>query len=139
MKHKSSETNPPAQQKQNTHVPPPSPSSFIRFNRFNRLLWPLVVTPLFTLLYYPVNRYVMLPKLGSGKPYVDMSGVLVESYFSANTMALFLFWLLLAATEFLLIRSSGAVHGWKRVLLLLFCTLMNIVTGFFFLEFTVWG
>lgn len=135
MKQKSSDTNQPAQQKRTA----PSPSPFVRFNRFNRLFWPLIVTPLFTLLYSPVNRYIMLPRLGSGKPYVDMKGALVESYFSANTMALLLFWLLLAATELLLIRSSRTVHGWKRVLLFLFCTLMNIVTGFFFLEFTVWG
>ncbi|MBQ8578411.1 MAG: hypothetical protein IJ449_10685 [Clostridia bacterium] len=110
-----------------------------RLNRFNRLFWPLVISPLFTLLYSPVNRYVMLPKLGSGEVYTDMDGNLVEDYFSANSMARVLFWILLALTELLLIRCLRHVRGWKKIPVIFLGTVMNLVVGMFFLEFTLWS
>ena len=106
--------------------------------RFNRRLWPLIISPLFTLLYYPVNRYVMLPKFGSGRAYVDMNGALIENYFSANSVALILFYLLIVTTEILLVRTSRSMKLWQRVLFYLGTAILNCIMGFFFLEFTIW-
>ena len=121
---------------------PPTPKTPHRFrfklNRFNRRLWPLLISPLFTLLYMPVNRYVSLPLFGSGRAYTDMEGVLVEQYFSANSVARILFWLLIAAVEYLLFRTSASMERAKRIWFMIGCTVLNIVMGVFFLEFTLW-
>ncbi|MBQ1282011.1 MAG: hypothetical protein IIY16_07185 [Oscillospiraceae bacterium] len=121
---------------------PPSPKAREKFrfklNRFNRLSWPLLISPLFTLLYMPVNRYVSLPLFGSGRAYTDMEGALVEQYFSANSVARILFWLLLAVTSYLLFHTSAAIPRTKRILFMIGCTVLNIIMGVFFLEFTLW-
>jgi len=119
--------------------PPKTPKKPIFFMmRFNRRLWPLILSPLFTLLYYPVNRYVILPKFGSGRAYVDMNGALIENYFSANSVALILFYLLLLTTEVLLIRTSRGMKTWQRVLFFIGTAILNCIMGFVFLEFTLW-
>ncbi len=106
--------------------------------RWNKLLWPLFCSPLFTLLYAPVNRYVSLPMLGSGRPYEDMDGVLVESYFSANSLSRILFFLLLTVTQLLLVRTTKGVSRGRRTALLVIGTVLNLVMGVVFLEFTLW-
>ena len=117
-------------------TPPKEPVFFL--TRWNRRLWPLFVSPLFTLIYAPVNRYVSLPKLGSGRPYEDMQGNLVENYFSANSLARIFFYLLLILTELLLIRTTRGLSRGKRTGLLIAATVLNLVMGVFFLEFTLW-
>ncbi|MBP3918850.1 MAG: hypothetical protein J6I50_06730 [Clostridia bacterium] len=111
----------------------------LHLNRFNQLFWPLILFPIFTLLYIPINRYIMLPKLGSGRPYVNLSGQLVEQYFSANTAAHILFLVLLLITEFLLFRTLRVIHGWKKALLCIAVTVLNVAAGLLFLEFTLWS
>lgn len=115
-----------------------SGQSDFRLNTFNRLFLHLLITPVFTLLYAPVNRYVMLPKLGSGAPYVNMAGELVESYFSANTMVRILFYLLTALTLGLTAYRARSFHGWRRVVFVLLSVLGCITAGLIFLEFSVW-
>ncbi len=107
--------------------------------RFNRLFLQLYLTPLVTLIYAPINRYIVLPKLGSGRPYQDMNGVWIDTYFNANDVARILFYLVLAASLVLTIRQSMQFHGWKRAGYLILCTLISLVTGVAFLEFTVWS
>ncbi len=123
--------------------PPPKQEKPVFFlTRWNRLLWPLFISPVFTLLYAPVNRYVSLPKLGSGRPYEDMNGMLVEDYFSANSLSRILFFLLLITTEFLLIKTTRGISRGKcrcrRIALLIVATVLNLVMGIVFLEFTLW-
>lgn len=119
-------------------VPVQNPKPVFFLNRLNALLWPLFLSPLFTVLYAPVNRSVMLPKLGSGRPYVDMNGALVENYFSANSLSRILFYLLLAATEVLLFRTTRTLSKKKRIPTLIGATLLNLILGVVFLEFTLW-
>lgn len=119
-------------------TPPPPKKPLFFLNRWNTRLWPLFLSPLFTLLYAPFNRYVSLPKFGSGRPYEDMNGALIENYFSANSLARILFYLLLIATEALLIRTTAGMSRGKRVLLLIGATILNLVMGVVFLEFTLW-
>ena len=120
--------------------PPPAPKKEPLFflTRWNRRVWPLFLAPLFTLIYAPVNRYVSLPTFGSGRPYEDMNGVLVEEYFSANSLARILFYLLLLTTEFLLVRTTKGLTRGKRILLLTGTTVLNVMMGILFLEFTLW-
>ncbi|MBE6657763.1 MAG: hypothetical protein E7604_04875 [Ruminococcaceae bacterium] len=106
--------------------------------RWNAILWPLLISPLFTLLYSPINRYITLPLFGSGRPYEDMDGTLIETYFSANSVARILFYLLLLATELLLIKTTHGISRRKRIALLITATLLNLVMGAVFLEFTLW-
>lgn len=116
----------------------PAQKPLFFLNRPNALLWPLFLSPLFTLLYAPVNRHVILPLLGSGRPYVDMDGVLVEEYFSANSLARILFYLLIAATAILLLRTTRGLSKKIRIPLLIVSALLNILLGIVFLEFTLW-
>ncbi len=110
----------------------------VRLNAFNRLFCAALFAPAAAIVYYPFNRYIAVPKLGTGAPYVDMNGALIEDYFSANTLARILFYLLFAASEFLLIRNAGAVHGWKKIAVLFLGTLLNLIGGILFLEFSLW-
>ena len=116
--------------------PPKKPIFFLY--RWNALLWPLFVSPVFTLLYAPINRYISLPKVGSGRPYESMDGVLVEDYFSANSLARILFYCLLTVTELLLIKTTKGLSRGKRTLLLVGTTVLNLMMGILFLEFTLW-
>ena len=109
-----------------------------RPNPFNRLFWPILISPVFTLLYTPLNRYIVLPLLGSGRPYTDLSGKYIEDYFSANSVALILFYLLFAASEFFIFRTSKKLTRWKRLIFLIGCTVINLLTAILFLEFTLW-
>ena len=119
--------------------PPPPPKEPVFFlTRWNRRLWPLFLSPLFTLIYAPINRCVSLPKLGSGRPYEDINGNLVENYFSANALARVLFYVLLILTELLLIRTTRGLSRFKRTVLLIIATILNLMMGIFFLEFTLW-
>lgn len=120
--------------------PPPTPKKQPVFflTRWNKRLWPLFLSPIFTLLYAPVNRYVSLPSLGSSRPYENMDGVLVEDYFSANSLARILFYLLLIVTELLLIKTTRGLSRGKRIVLLITATVLNLMMGIFFLEFTLW-
>ena len=106
--------------------------------RWNALLWPLLISPVFTLIYAPINRYVTLPLLGSGRPYEDMAGNLIEDYFSANSAARILFYLLLIISEFCLFKSAKSLSRGKRIALLITGTIMNLIMGIVFLEFTLW-
>ncbi|MBQ7301878.1 MAG: hypothetical protein IJW77_18770 [Clostridia bacterium] len=117
---------------------PPQKKPVFFLTRWNRRIWPLFLTPLFTLLYAPVNRYVTLPLLGSGRAYVDMNGFLIESYFSANSAARILFYLLLITVEVLLFRTTRGMPRVQRVLLLIGATILNLLLGVVFLEFTLW-
>ena len=119
-------------------IPAQDKKPLFSLNRINALLWPLFLSPLFTVLYAPVNRRITLPKLGSGRPFVDMKGVLVEDYFSANSLSRIFFYLLIAATEILLVRSTRGISTKKRIPLLIGATLLNIILGVVFLEFTLW-
>ncbi len=98
-----------------------------------------MLAPLFTVLYYPVNRYVMLPRLGSGRPYVNMDGILVEDYFSANTVAKLLFYLLVLVTCLLSLRASKGLSGRRRAVYLVFCFAISLLGGLLFLEFSLWA
>lgn len=118
--------------------PPPSKEPMFFLTSWNRRLWPLFLSPLFTLIYAPINRYISLPKLGSGRPYEDMQGQFVEQYFSANSLARILFYALLILTELLLIRTTHGLSKSKRTVLLVTATLLNFIMGIFFLEFTLW-
>lgn len=106
--------------------------------RWNALLWPLLISPVFTLIYAPINRYVTLPLLGSGRPYEDMAGNLIEDYFSANSAARILFYLLLIISEFCLFKTAKPLSRGKRIALLITGTIMNLIMGIVFLEFTLW-
>ena len=120
--------------------PPTAPKKEPLFFLFgwNKRLWPLFLSPLFTLIYAPINRYISLPKLGSGRPYEDMQGQFVEQYFSANSLARILFFALLILPELLLIRTTHGLSKSKRTVLLVTATLLNFIMGIFFLEFTLW-
>lgn len=118
--------------------PPKAPEPLFFLTSWNRRLWPLFLSPLFTLIYAPINRYVSLPKLGSGRPYEDMQGQFVEQYFSANSLARILFYVLLILTELLLIRTTRGLSRSKRTGLLITATILNFIMGIFFLEFTLW-
>ncbi len=120
--------------------PPPKPKiePIFFLTRWNKRLWPLFLSPLFTLIYAPINRYVSLPLFGSGRPYEDMNGQLVEDYFSANSLARILFYLLLIATEILLVRTTKGLTRGKRTLLLIGTAILNLMMGILFLEFTLW-
>ena len=117
-------------------APPKKPVFFLY--RWNAVLWPLLISPLFTLIYAPINRNVTLPMLGSGRPYEDMNGQLVEEYFSANSAARILFYLLLLTTELLLVRTTRGISRGRRTALLIGATLLNLIMGILFLEFTLW-
>ncbi len=123
-------------EKQNP-LPPPKPE--IRLNRFNRLFLPALTGPLASLLYSPINRYIAVPKLGTGAPYIDMNGALVESYVSANTVVRILHLLLLLFAEIWLIRNTYGMHGWKKAGAILFGTVLNLIGGVIFLEFSLWS
>ncbi len=115
-------------------------TSPIHLTRINRAFMQLLLFPFFTFLYMPVNRYVILPKLGSGEPYTDMSGAIVENYFSANSLARILFYVLLAVELFFSAKyAKNGLRGWKRWGYLLLCLLFSIIGGVFFLEFTLWS
>ncbi len=119
--------------------PPPKEDKPLFFlTSWNRLLWPLFLSPLFTLLYAPINRCVSLPMFGSGRPYEDRNGVLVEDYFSANSLARILFYLLLVTTELLLVKTTKGISRGKRIALLSAATILNLLMGILFLEFTLW-
>lgn len=118
--------------------PPKAPEPLFFLTSWNRRLWPLFLSPLFTLIYAPINRYVSLPKLGSGRPYEDMQGQFVEQYFSANSLARILFYVMLILTELLLIRTTRGLSRSKRTGLLITATVLNFIMGIFFLEFTLW-
>ena len=44
-------------------IPAQDKKPLFSLNRINALLWPLFLSPLFTVLYAPVNRRITLPKL----------------------------------------------------------------------------
>ena len=88
---------------------------------FNKQFLHLLLNPLFTLFYIPVNRYVMLPKLGSGREYTDMDGNLVTEYFSANTLSKILFYVLFLTTLALSVMRCKKLHKGKRILFLCIC------------------
>ncbi len=46
----------------------------LSLNRFNTLILHLFLTPVMTLIYYPLNRYVFLPLLRDGQPYISTNG-----------------------------------------------------------------
>ena len=121
---------------QNPPVTETKPALFLF--RWNALLWPLLISPVFTLIYAPINRYVTLPLLGSGRPYKDMAGNLIEDYFSANSAARILFYLLLIISEFCLFKTAKPLSRGKRIALLITGTIMNLIMGIVFLEFTLW-
>ncbi len=120
------------------HPAPKKEDVPFRPNAFNRLFWPILISPAFTLLYIPVNRYITLPLFGSGRPYTDLSGEYIENYFSANSVALILFYLLLAASEILIFHTSKKLPKWKRTFFFIGCTVINLLTAILFLEFTLW-
>lgn len=112
----------------------------IRLTRFNRAFLQLLFFPIFTFLYMPVNRYIVLPKLGSGEPYTDMTGAIVENYFSANSVARILFYVILAVALLFSIKyAKDELRGWKRWGYLLLCVVFAVIGGLFFLEFTLWS
>ena len=119
--------------------PPPKETkpAFFLF-RWNALLWPLLISPAFTLIYAPINRYVTLPMFGSGRPYEDMAGNLIEDYFSANSAARILFFLLLIITELCWFKTTKGISRGKRIALMIAGTIMNLIMGIVFLEFTLW-
>ena len=67
-----------------------------------------------------------------------MNGFLIESYFSANSAARILFYLLLITVEVLLFRTTRGMPRVQRVLLLIGATILNLLLGVVFLEFTLW-
>ena len=119
--------------------PPPKENKPVFFlYRWNALLWPLLLSPIFTLIYAPINRHIVLPQLGSGRPYEDLAGNLIEDYFSANSAAMILFYLLLIVTELFMIKTSKGLSRGKRTALLIAASIMNLIMGIVFLEFTLW-
>lgn len=120
--------------------PPTAPKKEPLFFLFgwNKRLWPLFLSPLFTLIYAPVNRYMSLPLLGSGRPFEDENGLLVGEYFSANSLARILFYLLILTTEILLFKTTKGLPRLQRSFLLIAATLLNLMMGILFLEFTLW-
>ena len=109
-----------------------------RMNRLNRWFWPLLLFPAFTLVYTPINHYIALPLFGSGRPHINAFNELVYPVFSANALARILFWLIFSVTELLLIRISLRLDLKKRIAYLIGCTLMCILMGIVFLEYTLW-
>lgn len=112
----------------------------MKLNRFNRLFWPLLIFPLCGLLYYPVNRYIMLPAFGDGAAYTDLSGTLVDHYFSANQMAVIVCVLLAAATVVFGVRTVLRYCPKKlRIPAIVFFVLFAVVEAVCFLEFSLWS
>ena len=107
-------------------------------NKWNSLLWPLLISPFITLIYAPINRHVMLPLLGSGRIYEDSQGNLVENYFSANSAARILFYVLLIVPQLLMFRTTRRLSKKARTALLIGAAVMNLITAAVFLEFTLW-
>ncbi len=126
-------------QKAEPKLPESQPKIKFRLNGFNRLFWSALIAPVATVLYYPINRYIAYPKLGSGSPYVDMNGALVETYFSANTLVRILFYLLFLLSEIVLIRNAYGTKGWKKAGILLLGTALSFIGGLIFLEFSLWS
>ncbi|MBQ4290582.1 MAG: hypothetical protein II719_05240 [Clostridia bacterium] len=110
----------------------------IRLNAVNRRVWQLLIIPLFTLIYSPVNRLIVLPKLGSGEPYVDMNGQVVTDYFSANTLAVILLVLLILLTGFLSVWNTRRMKWPARIAVLAGCAAVVFFTSFVFLLITLW-
>ena len=110
----------------------------IRLNAVNRRVWQLLIIPLFTLIYSPVNRLIVLPKLGSGEPYVDMNGQVVTDYFSANTLAVILLVLLILLTGFLSVWNTRGMKWPARIAVLAGCAAVVFFTSFVFLLITLW-
>ena len=54
----------------------------LSLTKFNRVFWPLLITPLSILCYYPLNRFVLLRAFGNGEPYTNSQGEWIERYFS---------------------------------------------------------
>ena len=117
---------------------PPQKKPVFFLSRWNAILWPLLITPFFTLLYSPINQNIVLPHLGSGRIYEDLQGNLVENYFSANSFARILFYLLLVLTELLMFRTTRNLSKKARTALLIAASVMNLIMGIVFLEFTLW-
>ena len=110
----------------------------IRLNAVNRRLWQLLIIPLFTLIYSPINRLIVLPKLGSGEPYVDVAGNVVTDYFSANTLAVILLVILILLTGFLSVWNTRGMKIVPRIALLAGCACVVFLTSFVFLLITLW-
>ena len=118
----------------------PQKPSPIRLTRFNRAFLQLLFFPIFTFLYMPINRHIVFPKLGSGAPYTDMHGAIIENYFSANSVVRILFYVILAAELFFSVKyAKDELHGWKRWGYLLLCAVFSLIGGFFFLQFSLWS
>ena len=117
---------------------PPKKKPPFFLSSWNALLWPLLITPFFTLIYSPINQNIVLPWLGSGRMYEDLQGNLIENYFSANSLARILFYILLLLTEILIFRTTRKLSKKARTVLLIAASLMNLIMGIVFLEFTLW-
>ena len=50
----------------------------LSLTKFNRVFWPLLITPLSILCYYPLNRFVLLRAFGNGEPYTISQGEWIE-------------------------------------------------------------
>ena len=109
-------------------------------NRLNRLFAHLLITPFATLIYYPLNKNIVLPTFGSGAPYTAISGKLVDRYFSANHFTLITAVCLLTLTVILSVRLSRSIRKPPvRILYLTGCILMGFLTFICFLEFSLWS
>ncbi len=108
-------------------------------HKYNRMILHLFLTPLFTLLYYPLNRYVMLPLLGDGSPYLNTKGETVEHYFSATHLAWLFAFLLTGITLYFSVRNTKRIQTvWKRILYLIICIYVTGVTFLLFINFSLW-
>jgi hypothetical protein len=67
-----------------------------------------------------------------------LAGNLIEDYFSANSAARILFYLLLILTELCLFKTTKPLSRGKRIALLIAGTIMNLIMCIVFLEFTLW-
>lgn len=112
----------------------------MKLNRINSLFWHLLITPLSGLLYFPINRYIILPRLGNGEPYVDIDGNLIEQYFSANQAALIAAVLAEAVTVYFTVRTfKKLTERWQKTAYFIFCILFSLLTMVLFLEFSLWS
>ncbi len=109
-------------------------------NRVNRLFAHLLITPFAILIYTPINKNLILPVFGSGAPYTDIDGNVVESYFSANHFSLLLALCLFALSLILTVRLSRSIHRLAvRILYIAGCSIMCLLTFVCFLEFSFWS
>ncbi len=111
----------------------------LSLNRFNTLILHLFLTPVMTLIYYPLNRYIFLPLLRDGQPYISTNGETIEHYFSASSLA----WLVGAVLSILTLilsvrRALGIERMGRRVLYLIMCLYVTLLTFFLFLNFSLW-